>query len=78
MAKLPVISGKKLLRMLVKHGYVALRKKGSHVFVEASNGARGTVVPIHGNEDLGNGLLRSILHDLDLTTDDLRRMLKRK
>lgn len=75
MIRIPVLSGKKLLRLLLKHGYIALRKKGSHVFVESVDGLRGTVVPIHSNEDLGTGLLRSILNDLDLTVDDLRTML---
>jgi predicted RNA binding protein YcfA (HicA-like mRNA interferase family) len=78
MSKLPIISGKKLLRMLLKHGFVALRKKGSHVFVESADGARGTVVPIHGNEDLGTGLLKSILNDLELSVDDLIKMLRGK
>ena len=75
MGSLPVLSGKKLLRILLKGGYVALRKKGSHVFVESTDG-KGTVVPVHGNEDLGKGLLKSILNDLDLSVDDLRRMIK--
>jgi predicted RNA binding protein YcfA (HicA-like mRNA interferase family) len=78
MSGIPVLSGKKLLRLLLKHGYVALRKKGSHVFVESNDGARGTVVPVHGNEDLGRGLLKSILNDLDLTADELKWMMKGK
>lgn len=75
MSVLPVLSGKKLLKILVKNGFCALRKKGSHVFVESADGQRGTTVPVHGNEDLGKGLLRSILDDLDLSVDDLLRML---
>ena len=75
MGSFPVVSGKKLLKALVKNGFVALRKKGSHVFIESADGSRGTAVPMHGNEDLGIGLLKSILNDLDLTTEDFRRML---
>jgi predicted RNA binding protein YcfA (HicA-like mRNA interferase family) len=75
MAGLPVLSGKKLLRVLLRHDFVALRKKGSHVFIESADGIRGTVVPVHGNEDLGKGLLKSILNDLNLSIDDLRSML---
>lgn len=75
MGALPVVSGKKLLKVLVKNGFVALRKKGSHVFVQSADGSCGTAVPIHGNEDLGTGLLKSILNDLDLSVDDLRHML---
>ena len=75
MGALPVISGKKLLRILLKSGFHALRKKGSHVFVESTDGTYGTVIPVHGNEDLGKGLLRSILNDLKLSGEDLERML---
>ena len=78
MSVFPVISGKKLLKMLLKHGFVALRKKGSHVFVEKADGSRGTVVPIHGNEDLGTGLLKSILNDLDLSVEELKIMQRGK
>ena len=78
MTKLPVISGKRLLRILLKYGFLALRKKGSHVFVESSDGIRGTVIPIHGNEDLGTGLLKSILNDLELSADELMDMMRRK
>lgn len=77
MTGLPVLSGKKALRILLKHDYVALRRKGSHIFVESADGTHGTVIPLHGNEDLGPGLLKSILNDLDLTTEDLLCMLKR-
>lgn len=66
---------KKLLRILCKNGHSALRKKGSHVFVESTDSTHGTVVPIHGNEDLGTGLLKSILNDLDLKAEDLKRMV---
>jgi len=52
-----------------------LRRKGSHVFVESPDGVHGTVIPLHGNEDLGKGLLRSILNDLELTVEELCEML---
>lgn len=68
---LPVLTGKVLLNILVKNGFRMLRRKGSHVFVESPDGTRGTVIPLHGKEDLGKGLLRSILNDLELTVEEL-------
>ena len=59
MPKLPIISGKNLIKVLKKNGFIVLRKKGSHVFVESENRVLNTVVPVHGNEDLGKGLLKS-------------------
>ena len=78
MSKLPVISGKALLRILCKHGYIALRQKGSHVFIESTDGKYGTVLPVHGNEDLGPGLLKSILNDLSISADELHKMLSQR
>ena len=53
-----------------------LRQKGSHVFVERADGAVGTAIPVHGNEDLGKGILRDILRDLELSVEDLLGMLE--
>lgn len=74
MGKLPIISGKKLLKILRGHGYKLIRQKGSHVFIENYNGL-GTIIPLHSNEDIGKGLLKSILKDLELTVEDLDEMM---
>ncbi len=52
MPKLPIISGKKLLRLLKNNGYLVIRKKGSHVFIDNPENDLGTVIPINSNEDL--------------------------
>lgn len=75
MPKLPIISGKNLLKLLKKHGFVEVRRKGSHVFVVDANRDFSTIIPVHGNEDLGKGLLKSILNDLNITVVELVDML---
>ena len=75
MPKLPIISGKKLLKLLKKHDFCEVRRKGSHVFVEDKNQNLRTIIPIHTNEDLGKGLLKKILKDLDLGVDKLIDMI---
>jgi predicted RNA binding protein YcfA (HicA-like mRNA interferase family) len=76
MPKLPVLSGKQLLKLLQKNGFSVVRQKGSHVFVENKDGELTTVIPLHGNEDLGKGLLKAILNDLELPVEELVDMLK--
>lgn len=66
MTKLPVISGKKLLKFLKSKGFVVLRQKGSHCFVASKDRSLSTVIPIHSNEDLSKGLLKKILSDLNI------------
>ena len=43
-----------------------VRQKGSHVRLEHPDG-RKTSVPIHSGENVGVGLLRKILRDINLT-----------
>ncbi|OLS16928.1 MAG: hypothetical protein HeimC3_37650 [Candidatus Heimdallarchaeota archaeon LC_3] len=50
-------------------GYKPVRQRGSHVFFENSHG-RGTVVPNHPGEDIGRGLLRKIIKDLEIEPDE--------
>jgi len=51
---------------ILKHlGFQLIRQKGSHAFFRHLDG-RSTVVPIHKGEDLGRGLIRGILKDIDI------------
>jgi len=70
MSNIPTVSGKKLLAILRKHGFVAIRQHGSHVRVTSMDGKCKTVVPIHANRDLPKGTLKNILNDLNISTDD--------
>ena len=75
MPRLPRITGKKLISALAKAGFAESRVRGSHYFLEHEDG-RATVVPVHRGEVIGPGLLLKILHDCELTRDDLHRLLK--
>lgn len=75
MPPLPIISGKKLLKILLKHGFVNIRTKGSHVFVENKDANLRTVIPVHSNEDLGRGLLKKILDDLEIKVEEFVKWL---
>jgi len=72
--KRPVLSGKELLRALGKLGFEVVRVRGSHHFLRHSDG-RVTVVPVHGKEPIGRGLLGKILHDCRITVEELGRSL---
>ena len=72
--KLPRISGKELCNILEKIGFEKIYGKGSHVRFRHSDGRR-TVVPVHGNEDIGPGLLTAILKQIRLTREDLQKLI---
>ena len=64
--KLPVISGKDFLKLLIHLGFVETRVNGSHHRMKHPDG-RVTTVPVHKNDDLPKGLLRKIIReDLEL------------
>ena len=66
----PKLTGKQLIKLLINHGFVVLRIRGSHHFLKHEDGRR-TVVPVHGSETIGPGLLNKILKDVDLEMSKL-------
>jgi predicted RNA binding protein YcfA (HicA-like mRNA interferase family) len=73
MVKLTLISGKELCKILEKIGFEKIQGKGSHVRFKHSDGRR-TVVPVHGNEKLGKGLLREILKQIKLSREEFEKL----
>lgn len=74
MSKLPVISGKILIKALKNMGFEEIRIKGSHHFLRHRDN-RCTVVPVHSGETIGKGLLLQILKDCEITREDLLKQL---
>ncbi len=73
MIKLVPISGKEMCKILEKIGFIKIHQKGSHARYRHPDG-RVTVVPVHGNEELGKGLLCEILHQVKMDRDEYDRL----
>ncbi len=74
-AGLPALKPRELIRAPERVGFRLLRKsKGSHWQFEHPDG-RKTTVPVHKGRDIGPGLLRKILRDVEVDAEDLRRWL---
>ena len=67
--KLPLLSAEELIRILRKMGFEEIRQKGSHKYFKHRDG-RATVVPIHQGRDIGRGLLRKILREIEVNRED--------
>lgn len=76
MSKLPIISGKELIKVLLKLDFTESRQSGSHKIFKHIDG-RTTSVPMHSGEDLGKGLLRKILHQIEVPPDQFLKLLKK-
>jgi predicted RNA binding protein YcfA (HicA-like mRNA interferase family) len=74
--KLPVISGKELITLLEKLGFVVIRIKGSHHRMKHTDG-RITTIPVHKNESIAKGLLRKIIReDIAISVDEFNKLVK--
>jgi len=70
MTRLPVISGKDVVKALNKIGYEVVRQKGSHLRLKANDesGRKSLTVPLH--DPIKPGLLRHIIKDANLTVEE--------
>lgn len=73
MVKLVPISGKEFCKILEKLGFKKIYGKGSHIRFKHPDGRR-IVVPVHGNADLGKGLLRHILKQINLSKEEYEKL----
>lgn len=66
MQKRPVVSGKKLLKVLVRLGYEIIRQRGSHVRLRklTAAGDHNITVPLH--DELAKGTLNDILSQVSI------------
>lgn len=67
--KLPTIKAKDMERALFKMGFYFIRQQGSHKIYKHFDG-RWTTLSFHSGEDIGRGLLRKILKDLEITREE--------
>ena len=68
MAKLPVVSGEKMVKIALKLGYEYRRTKGSHVILRNPNGGI-LVIPLHAA--LKKGTQHNIMKSLGLDKERL-------
>jgi predicted RNA binding protein YcfA (HicA-like mRNA interferase family) len=75
MPKLPVLSGRELVRALAKAGFEPRRRKGSHLLLVkvTRTGRRAIVVPDY--EEIDRGTLVEILRQAGLKRQEFFRLL---
>jgi predicted RNA binding protein YcfA (HicA-like mRNA interferase family) len=68
MSKLPIISSKDMVKILILLDFSEIRQNGSHKIYKHEDG-RTVIIPFHG-EDIGRGLLRKILNEIEISIDE--------
>ncbi|MBI2126185.1 MAG: type II toxin-antitoxin system HicA family toxin [Thaumarchaeota archaeon] len=73
--RLPIVSGKDVIKALSKAGFKVIRQKGSHIRLEKAGGGKviKLTVPLHPT--LKKGTLRRIIDGAELTVKDFLNLL---
>ena len=66
MAKLRVLSGREVCRILGKHGFIEIRRRGSHVVMQRKIETGSITVPVPDHPELRIGTLLSIIRQSGL------------
>jgi len=69
MPKLPRITPKRLIAVLLKQRFFVDRQRGSHVIVRHPDG-RSASIPLHAH-DMRLGTLKGILNDIEVGVEQL-------
>ena len=72
--RMPMLKARDVVRVLHQLGFGKSRQSGSHAIYTHPDGHL-TSVPIHGGVDIGRGLLRKILRDIETSPDDFLKLL---
>ena len=76
MPKLPIVSGKEIIKALSKIGFKYVRTKGSHVILNKQDEEKGKItVPIPLHKELAKGTLRSIMRQTGLDLEELLELI---
>jgi predicted RNA binding protein YcfA (HicA-like mRNA interferase family) len=70
--RLPILSGRSIVKALAKVGYEETRQRGSHIRL-AHPGKASITVPSH--KVVGRGLLRKILRDAELSVEEFMKLM---
>jgi predicted RNA binding protein YcfA (HicA-like mRNA interferase family) len=65
------VSGRDLAQVIQRRGWTLARVHGSHHVFTMTGRRERIVIPIHGNQPLKKGLLRSLMKIAGLQEDDL-------
>ena len=76
MSKLPILNAKQLEKLLLQLGFTIQRQKGSHKFYKHPDG-RYTTIPHHPGEDLSRPLIKTILNQIDLSSEEFIQLLNK-
>ncbi len=76
MARLPVVSGRQLVKLFTRLGWSEAHQRGSHIILTKPGHLATLSVPDH--REVAQGTLRGLLQAADLTPDYFTRLVRGK
>jgi len=74
--RFPTLKAKELVKFLQKDGFELSHQKGSHATYKHPVTQKRVTIPIHSGKDLKKGLLKGILNDLGLSSEEFLKKLR--
>jgi len=75
MTKLPLLSGKEVVRALRRNGFAVVRQKGSHIRLEKYLPDETLKITVPDHREIVPGTLKSILNAARLSVDEFKELL---
>ncbi|MGI8634115.1 MAG: type II toxin-antitoxin system HicA family toxin [Segetibacter sp.] len=69
MAKLKILSGKDVCKILYENGFVQVRQKGSHIIMQKKQDGQTITVPVPNHSEIKIGTLQSIIRQSQLSKE---------
>jgi predicted RNA binding protein YcfA (HicA-like mRNA interferase family) len=78
MAKLRVLSGRQVCRILQRFGFHQVRRRGSHIVMQRRVDETTITVPVPDHPELKTGTLRSILRQSNLPRTEFEQSQRKR
>lgn len=66
MGKLKILSGRDIRKILERHGFAEVRRRGSHIVMQKKKGKSTVTVPVPDHKEIRMGTLSSIIRQSEL------------
>ena len=79
MTRLPVLTGREIIKSLMSSGFQIRNQVGSHVHligIDKDGNKRLVTVPDHGNKEIPTGTLLSIIRQSGLSRDEFVKLIR--
>jgi predicted RNA binding protein YcfA (HicA-like mRNA interferase family) len=77
MVRLPILKAQEIIKALEQVGFEAVHQRGGHIRLKHPDG-RATSIPVHPGEDIDRWLLKKILRDTKISTEEFLHLVGKR